>query len=92
MEHIYQWMKNIASYLVLMSVAMQLVLGDAYKKYIRFFVGFILILMLIEPIGHLFGTELLDDQGFETNLEEIEQDVLRWEQELEEMDQYGNED
>ena len=92
MGHIYQWMKQIASYLVLMTVAMQLVLGETYKKYIRFFVGLILILMIIEPIWNLFGMDMFQEQGLKSKLKEIEQNVLQWEEELEECNQNGNED
>lgn len=64
LDYIYEWIENIAFYMVLVVAAMQMVSGESYKKYIRFFAGMILILMLIGPIIKIVGME--------RGLEEIE--------------------
>jgi stage III sporulation protein AF len=55
MEYVYQWMKNLSFYLVLLSVLLQMIPGEQYKKYVKFFAGMILIMMLLKPILGLLG-------------------------------------
>ena len=55
LEYIYEWMENIAFYLVIVEAVIQMIPGESYKKYIRFFAGLILILMLSGPILKIFG-------------------------------------
>lgn len=57
LTYLYEWIENIAFYIVIITVAMQMVPGNSYKKYIRFFTGLILILMLANPIMKIFGME-----------------------------------
>lgn len=76
-EYIYQWIENIAFYLVILTVAVQLIPNNSYKKYIRFFTGLILVIMLSGPILKLFGlqesfSEYYKNAEFEQKKEEIE--------------------
>jgi len=71
-EYIYEWMKNIAFYLVIIVVALQMVPGETYKKYIRFFAGLILILMLAGPVLKLFGMSEFPRNEFQKEFERIE--------------------
>ncbi len=57
LEYLYQWVENIAFYLIIFTVAMQMIPNNSYKKYIQFFTGLILIIMLAGPILKIFGTE-----------------------------------
>ena len=70
--YIYEWMKNVAFYLVIIVVALQMIPGETYKKYIRFFAGLILILMLAGPILNLFGMSELPKDEFKKELDRIE--------------------
>ena len=70
--YIYEWMKNVAFYLVIIVVALQMIPGEIYKKYIRFFAGLILILMLAGPILNLFGMSELPKDEFQKELDRIE--------------------
>ena len=64
MVYIYQWMKNLSFYLVLLSVLLQMIPGEQYKKYVKFFAGMILIMMLLKPMTGLFGmTDSLERIG-----------------------------
>ena len=60
-ESIYTWIENLAFYMVVMVAAMQMIPGENYKKYVRFFVGLILIMMTIGP---LFKIMEIDVEGF----------------------------
>lgn len=53
-EYIYGWVQDIAFYLVLITVLLHMLPDSDYKKYIRFFTGLILILLLITPVLKLF--------------------------------------
>lgn len=57
-DYIYEWIQNIAFYLVLVTAVLHAVPGKDYKKYIRFFTGLVLILMILTPLLQVFGTEV----------------------------------
>ncbi len=58
---IYEWIENIAFYLVILVAVMRMIPNNHYQKYIRFFAGLILILMLVEPIFKLFDMDAYQD-------------------------------
>ncbi len=72
LNYIYEWMQNIAYYLVIVVAVLQMA-GEGYKKYIRFFAGLILILMLSGPIFQMFGMTGFQEEQYRGKLEEIEQ-------------------
>ena len=55
LDYIYQWIENIAFYLVIIVAVIQMAPGTHYKKYIQFFAGLILILMMAGPILKIFN-------------------------------------
>lgn len=69
---IYDWMENIAFYLVILVAMMQMIPQSSYQKYIRFFAGMILILMLAGPIFRIFGMTELQNAAYQNALQEIE--------------------
>lgn len=71
MEYVYEWVETIACYLVLVTVGMQMIPGESYKKYIRFFAGMILILLLTEPAMRMFGMQDFWKEEYQKELEEI---------------------
>lgn len=60
-RYLYEWIENLTVYMVLVTAAIQVIPGTGYKKYVRFFTGLILILMLMSPVLKIFGM----DGGFE---------------------------
>ena len=56
-DYIYQWIRNLAFYLVLATAVIQVIPGSDYKKYIRFFTGLVLVIMMMTPVLKLFGME-----------------------------------
>ena len=70
---IYDWIENIAFYLVILVAMMQMIPQSSYQKYIRFFAGMILILMLAGPILKLFGMTTLHSTEYQNALQEIEE-------------------
>ena len=47
MEKLYEWVRQIAYVMVLISVIMQLAAGKQYQKYIRLYTGIVLILFIL---------------------------------------------
>lgn len=72
LDYIYQWIENLAFYLVIIVAVIQMVPGENYKKYIRFFAGMILILMLAGPVFKVFGAWEFHNQEYHKELERIE--------------------
>lgn len=66
MEKLYEWVRQIAYVMVLISVIMQLAAGKQYQKYIRLYTGIVLILFMLVPVFRIFGT---DTTGFMTEAE-----------------------
>ena len=54
-EELYQWIKNLAVFYILLSAAVHLVPDGKYEKYVRFFMGLLLILMMSTPVFSLAG-------------------------------------
>lgn len=69
-EYLYGWLRNISYYLILMTAVTYILPSNSYRKYIRFFTGLVLILMLITPVMNLFGINLKveDISEYEKNL------------------------
>lgn len=73
LTYIYDWIENIAFYLVILVAVMQMIPQNSYQKYIRFFAGMILILMLAGPIVKLFGMTDFQSIEYQSVLQEIEE-------------------
>ena len=61
--YVYEWLKNLSAYLLVVTMVTGVLPGEEYKKYIRFFCGLVLIIMLVMPI--------LQIANMESDLEEI---------------------
>lgn len=77
-DYLYQWIENVAFYMVILTVAMQLIPNNSYKKYIQFFSGLILVIMLAGPIFKIFGMEqefieTYENAEYEQKIKEIEE-------------------
>ena len=76
LDYFYEWMKNIACYMVLITAFMHVIPNEGYRKYIRMFTGLVLVLLLLTPVFRLFdaGSEILhlyESGAYEKKLEEI---------------------
>ena len=58
-NYFYEWLRNLAFYMVLVTAALQLIPNRSYEKYIRFFCGLILVILLLTPVMRVI------DAGFE---------------------------
>lgn len=59
MERFYSWIQTIIFYMIFMNFVTSLLPGKAYVRYVRLFMGMVLILLVIRP---LTGSLRLDEQ------------------------------
>ena len=76
-EYLYQWMENLAFYMVMITAVMHIIPDKGYQRYLRFFTGLVLIIMLAVPIVKLLGMEsswenLYENDEYLTQIEKIE--------------------
>lgn len=63
---IYSWVKDIIFYLILMTMLMNLLPDNKYRKYVRLFAGMLLIIIVASPIINLFsGNNILETNYLE---------------------------
>lgn len=66
MEYFVQWIKNIAIFYIIASLILNIIPGDKYKRYIKLFLGVVMVILLIKPIGRLTGLDGKFDELFWT--------------------------
>lgn len=66
MEYFVQWIKNIAVFYIIASLILNIIPGDKYKRYIKLFLGVVMVILLIKPIGRLTGLDGKFDKLFWT--------------------------
>lgn len=85
LDALYEWIQNLVFFLLIAGMMLDALPGTAYRKYVRFFTGMVVILLLVSPIFKLGGIK----QNFEElyHGEEYERMV----REAESMEQYFQE-
>lgn len=86
-EAIYTWMKNMVFFLVIVTAVLEVLPGTTYQKYIRFFTGLVLMMLLLTPFLSLSGagevfTELY--HGYE--YEQYKRDLQEQEEYFQDLD------
>lgn len=74
-ESIYEWLRNLSFYLILVTAVTHVLPGNGYKKYIHFFTGLVLISMLLMPVLDIISKEVKVNEIYERFYEEIENDI-----------------
>ena len=65
---LYGWIMNAAFYLIIFTAVLHVLPGEQYQKYVRFFTGLVIVVLLFSPLFKLLGMEHLF-QGFRENAE-----------------------
>ncbi|HAX51460.1 stage III sporulation protein AF [Muricomes intestini] len=78
LNYLYEWIKNLAFFLVIVTAVLQVIPGTGYKKYVQFFSGMVMILLMLTPILKLVGMEnqfyeLYHSKEYELSKKEIEE-------------------
>ena len=82
-EELYQWMENLAVFYILFTALLHLVPDGKYEKYVRFFMGLLLIFFVSSTIFSLLGKGKEITESFEINFNM--EDQKRQQKELENL-------
>lgn len=65
MQIFYSWVKNIAFFIILVTMVMHVLPNIQYKKYVSFFTGIVMILLVISPILKILNQEVALNLSFQ---------------------------
>ena len=74
MQAILDMVRMIAVFYLLEQMVLQLSPGERYERYVRFYLGLLLVLLLLQPVFQIFRLS-----------EQLDQKVFLQEREMEEM-------
>lgn len=77
LDTVYEWVKNLAFYLVVMTAVLEVLPGNDFKKYIRFFTGLVLILLVITPVLKLTGSFGQFQEKYQGKEQELQMEIER---------------
>lgn len=77
-QTIYQWVRNLAVYYIVLTAVIQVLPGRAYGRYIRYFMGVLLILIMTSPLLGLLQLDGRMEARFRQELLEEEFLNSRW--------------
>ncbi|MCI8683337.1 MAG: stage III sporulation protein AF [Lachnospiraceae bacterium] len=85
MELVYTWVKNIVCFYIFMNIIIHLLPKDSYRKYVRFFSGMLLMILVATPVLSVLGQEevlmqKISQAGFFQELDNIKLDTAHLEQ------------
>ena len=74
MQAILDMVRMIAVFYLLEQMVLQLIPGERYERYVRFYLGLLLVLLILQPVFQIFRLS-----------EQLDQKVFLQEREMEEM-------
>lgn len=63
-ELLYEWIRDIAFYTLLMTVVLHVLPEKSQRKYLQFFMGVVLIILVISPVLGFAGLERQLDEAY----------------------------
>ena len=75
-QYICDWMQRIAYYLVIVTAILHMIPGEEYRRFVRFFTGLILVLLMAGPLLRLFDgnidlSGIYDQEKYRAEIERI---------------------
>lgn len=75
-QYICDWMQRIAYYLVIVTAILHMIPGEEYRRFVRFFTGLILVLLMAGPLLRLFDgnidlSGIYDQEKYTAEIERI---------------------
>lgn len=89
MDVVMDWVKPIIYFSIFITILMQILPGEKYKKYIRFFAGLLMIVLVMNPILNLLQQGNLSEEIFDEYLLQEQMDGIDFE--IEELEKSTNE-
>ena len=65
-SYLNQWIMNISFYMIMVTAILHIVPNSEYKRYIRFFTGLVLAVMLADPFLKMLGAGDLWENLYES--------------------------
>lgn len=75
-QQIYEWIQSITVYLIVTAALLHAIPGKDYGRYIRFFSGLVLILLLAAPLLNLTDMKARFDTLYNNNEYEMEKQEI----------------
>ena len=95
MGYIYAWVKNLVCFYILLTVVLHLLPKDNYQKYVRFFSGMLLTILVMSPVLSLMRSEevlreKISQAGFFQEMDNLKLDTehLEWQQKERYLQEY----
>ena len=95
MGYIHAWVKNLVCFYILLTVVLHLLPKDNYQKYVRFFSGMLLTILVMSPVLSLMGSEevlreKISQAGFFQEMDNLKLDTehLEWQQKERYLQEY----
>ena len=85
-ESIYRWVQNIACYFIFLSAVMHFLPDNSYKKYIQYYMGLLLMLLLLSPLFQILNLEAQIQEAFESFYQQEEDLAGQWEKQAEQIE------
>ena len=90
-----EWLKNLVGYMLMVSIGLQMLPNQKYEQYVKLFTGFLLVIMVLQPVLKIKSADTYLEGQMETfisqqeRLEEqiAEQSLLFSEQKVESIEQ-----
>ena len=70
LDMVYEWIQNVVFFLLLSGAVLDALPGESYRKYIRFFIGMIVLLLLASPLLKLGNLQSSFDNLEEQQMEQ----------------------
>ena len=85
MAAVREWLSQIVCFLCLMRVLLHVIPDTGLKKYVRFFLGILFILVVLEPVGNYLGGDSFLANFEAESLRGLQQDLETGKLGLEDM-------
>lgn len=81
-EALYTWTLSLVAYFILLSAVMNFLPDNSYKKYIQYYMGLLLILVLLSPAFRITGLQEKIDE-YAAEFQEQADTGSRWKEQAE---------
>lgn len=85
-EALYSWVKSLVCYYILLSAVTNFLPDNSFKKYIQYYLGLLLILVMLSPVFQVTGIQKEIDRCVE-ELGETFKDRETWEERAESFEE-----
>ena len=76
MKGILDMVESVAVFYLVEQLVLQLIPGKVYERYVRFYLGLLLVLLLLQPIFQIFQLTAQLDTRTQELLEQWDEEVL----------------